>query len=678
MSLNKYLFCVTASLFLPAVSGAMENLEPLVITATRTRQPVSNIAASITVISSADVKMTPAHAIDDVIRTVPGVNMMVGSSNMINPGRQSVSLLGVGRIGAAGGGSRALIMQDGVPLTNGWAGWVNWSKVPINAIERIEVMRGAGSSLYGSGAMGGVINIITRNPKERAAELDLSYGSQHAQKYNAYISNTFKDKFGVSIDYSYYETRGYKWVPLSIRGPIDSNAWSRYYNLRLKLASLGDGTDETMWWWSGNLFHDTRNHGLDKFFTLRDDMEMAGGFQHPLDGKGTITGKAFLGKNGLDSTTAKTNATRTASFFTQHLYMPTLDSGGSFQWFGPMELFQSSVTAGVDIRHIAARNNEDDYDTNGVYAASISSGGRQTTVGFFGEWSMNPLPGLLVSPSARVDFWKNHDAFQDEKDVSASLPSKSFSFFSPRLGLRYQVSDILAVRSSVYRAFVAPTLQQLYGGNRPPDNIALANPELGPEILRIGGDLGWDIALPPFHMHATAFWNEISDAIIFVSMNPTTNPNTQKLQNISGVRSRGFMIETPLNLTQKLSVSPSYTYTDSTIINFPAKPNLVGNLMIAIPRHYLGFTVGYDDPAIVNARLRGRYLSKRFGNDTNTQLLDAHFVLDISAVRRIDKNWDVYLTGENLLDRIYPAWQFGSFGALGEPLYIGLGVRMHY
>ncbi|MDD5628406.1 MAG: TonB-dependent receptor [Elusimicrobia bacterium] len=677
--IGKAALCSLAALALIPENGraAAPALDPLVVTASRYAQPVYTVPAYLTVVSSASVQATPAQTLDDVLRTVPGVNISLGSSRVVNPALQTVSMLG------AGGTGRALVLLDGLPLTDGFTNFVPWSKVPPAMVERVEILRGGNSNLYGTNAMSGVINIITRSPRGRAVDLDFSYGendqtgSRGTRLFNAYASETFFDQVGLSVAYNDYFTDGYVWLRPSDRGPIDGRATARYWSLNAKLASLKGGAEGPLWFLRGMMFRDNRNHGMDQFFDSRNDMDLAAGFRLPLDGAGELRGNAFVGKHLLDSTNAAVDTGRKHDYQYVHNMLPSLDSGASLQWSNTYDLLSSSVTAGVDLRNISARNDEADYSTTGVYQTSVSSGGTQTTIGVFGQWSLSPLPGLTLAPSGRLDYWQNHGAFQDTFDGTGhhALPSKSYTFFSPRLALRYQAAEPLALRGAVYRAFAAPTLQNLYRGARPQGQIQMPNPDLSPEVLRIGGEFGWDWSLGPATFRATGFWSEITNSIGSVTI---VARKLTKVQNISSIRSRGATFEIPWQVNRQWSLTPSYTYTNAIIMDNIASPGTVGNMVPNIPRHQTAFALGFSDPRIATAQLRGRYLAKRYATDVNDVILDEHFVLDFSASRWLTKNLELYGDIENLLNRSYTMVSLGSLPLLGQPFYAALGLRLHY
>src|SRR5215207_4662849 len=151
--------------------------EQVTVTASRTETRLGETAASVVVLSSEELESTAALTPDDALRQVPGFQLFRRTgSRAANPTAQGVSLRGVG----ASGASRAVVLYDGVPLNDPFGGWVYWTRVPREAIGRVEVVRGGASSLYGSAALGGVVQFFPRaRPGVRELRLELSYGSQN-------------------------------------------------------------------------------------------------------------------------------------------------------------------------------------------------------------------------------------------------------------------------------------------------------------------------------------------------------------------------------------------------------------------------------------------------------------------------------------------------------------------
>jgi iron complex outermembrane recepter protein len=155
--------------------GTPVRLDPVVVSAGRVEQRLQDVPANVTVITREDIERSPARTVDDLLRQIPGFSLFRRSSSLVaQPTTQGVSLRGIGPSGV----SRTLVLLDDVPLNDPFGGWVYWSRVPLESIERIEVVRGGGSALYGNYALGGVINIITRKRQGTAIQGKLDGGTR--------------------------------------------------------------------------------------------------------------------------------------------------------------------------------------------------------------------------------------------------------------------------------------------------------------------------------------------------------------------------------------------------------------------------------------------------------------------------------------------------------------------
>ena len=110
-----------------------------------------------------------------MLRLVPTFSLFRRTSSLsAHPDAQGVSLRGIGPSGV----SRTLVLIDGVPFNDPFGGWVYWTRVPLESVDRIEVVDGTSSSVYGNYAMGGVINIVSARPRPRTFELRTQYGNK--------------------------------------------------------------------------------------------------------------------------------------------------------------------------------------------------------------------------------------------------------------------------------------------------------------------------------------------------------------------------------------------------------------------------------------------------------------------------------------------------------------------
>ena len=136
-------------------------LDNVVVSTTRNEIPVSDAAQSVSVLSKDEIMASPFERVEDIIRSVPGVYNTRHYGTQTSGVSNSITMRGVG-------GNRVLLLVDGIPQNdnfNNSIAWVAWGHIPKEAIERIEIVRGPTSAMYGSEGMGGVIHIITKKPE---------------------------------------------------------------------------------------------------------------------------------------------------------------------------------------------------------------------------------------------------------------------------------------------------------------------------------------------------------------------------------------------------------------------------------------------------------------------------------------------------------------------------------
>ncbi len=204
--------------------------DEVTVTPTRSEQQLGNIPASVSIIRQEDIQRRPALVPDDLLRQLPEFSLFRRSSSIsAHPTSQGVSLRGIGPSGV----SRSLVLLDGVPFNDAFGGWVYWTALPMASAERIEVVNGASSSLYGSYAMGGVLNVVTRPPERRTIGVNTQYGSRQSPKIDFRASDVW-GKVGVSVDGSAFDTDGYANVLQSLRGPVDTKVAVQFGHVTVK------------------------------------------------------------------------------------------------------------------------------------------------------------------------------------------------------------------------------------------------------------------------------------------------------------------------------------------------------------------------------------------------------------------------------------------------------------
>lgn len=204
------------------------SLDEMVITATRTLKDMKEVPSSVSVITEKDIANKNANSINDVLEMLPGV--MLGQSESYDPA-EKLQLRGFGTSGI-------LVLVDGVQQNNTYNGTANTMNIPVENIERIEVVRGAASSIYGGHAAAGVINIITKDsPKEKGARVygAVSYGSNTTWKKSVNVDARVNEKFSFGVGYEDRRTHGYPGYYVTAAGAKGTGTYNA------KLPQLSDG-----------------------------------------------------------------------------------------------------------------------------------------------------------------------------------------------------------------------------------------------------------------------------------------------------------------------------------------------------------------------------------------------------------------------------------------------------
>lgn len=178
-------------------------MEEVVVTATRLEDEIRNVPQHVTVITAKDIAQSPDNYVPDLLKREANVNLQ----SLYGTDKQAtVDIRGMGQTSA----SNVLVLVDGFRLNSPDLAGADFSSVPLDEIERIEIIRGAGSVIYGSGAVGGVVNIITKRGKKKpTARPYVSYGSYDTFDGRMSVSGQAKN-FDLSLNADYFDTDGYR------------------------------------------------------------------------------------------------------------------------------------------------------------------------------------------------------------------------------------------------------------------------------------------------------------------------------------------------------------------------------------------------------------------------------------------------------------------------------------
>jgi iron complex outermembrane receptor protein len=289
----------------------------------------------------------------------------------------------------------------------------------------------------------------------------------------------------------------------------------------------------------------------------------------------------------------------------------------------------------------------------------------------FGELSLRPAKQFEILGSLRYDHFRDADGRIVTNGVAEEFPTRTFDVVSPRLALRYQFIEPLALRGAYYEGFRAPTLAERYRSFESPTFRGLSNPNLDEERLR-GGDVGLDIRHRLFDGQVNYFYNRLQNFVGSAEVGFVDGKFTVMNTNVAKIRSRGVEMIGNLRFTHSLTLTGNYTFTDSEVTEGPYQ----GNQTEGAPRNMVSFALNYFAPFGLTLSPRGRWVDDAFQDITGEAPMDAHFVFDLLGAYRVHENFELFLIAENLFDNQYIADGFGQ--TLAAPRQISGGIRFTF
>jgi TonB-dependent siderophore receptor len=623
-------------------------LEKTVVTATKGERPVDLVPASVTVITRKEIEKMPVQGgVDDLLQDLAGVYVRNTSGFNADGASNSVYMRGMGGMAKQ---CRVLVLKDGVPLNDVHGGYVEFNEIAIDDVERIEVVRGSASSLYGSQAMGGVINIITRKPeKEFITEIKSGYGTFNTWQAGIRNSATIK-QFSYLISGRRLKSDGYPETPEEDRTTLNSadcgiqrdnlSAKVRYEfdpGCSLELSGSHHDNERTGKY---NLIEDFRLYedDIDRLDLHFDKQWKEANLQATIYGSDLYSGYDHARSRYYDVVDydSETNGN---------------DVGGSFQiGFGLGQ--QQFLTVGGDYRKAELdkaytyettyriRNNGGEQDIYSVFA--------QDEVFLFDE-------RLILNLGARYDWWESHDGYGLDTNVSATTinyEDRSDSALNPKFAARCRLADWISLRGSVGTAFRAPTLPNLYQGDYAYGTTTYkGNPDLKPE-KSVSYELGADLNVRDvFTFSASVYQTNMEDSINLITTDATNH--IKQYTNIGEVEIKGLELEAQYKILPQLTFYGTYTLNSSKIDEFEEDRSLEGKYLPWLPKDQTSVGVIFSNPAICTARLNGRYVGTIYDDDENEEKIGDYFTADLKLSRTFFKYVEASLDVFNIFDKDY-------------------------
>lgn len=645
-------------------------LSSVITTATRSPIEASRVAATVNVLTPEQIATSPARETQDLLREIPGVELP-RTSSVVGGTAQIVSIRGVDE-------GRTVVTADGIPINDAWGEWIDWSKLPKGMVDRVEVMEGGSSSLYGNGGIGGAIALFTRQPAPGTMRLSTDIGSRDSRHVFAAVGLPSSGPVTASLSGDYGDGGGYQLIAKANAGPVDrvSTSIRRNATARVEYAPSSRFSSFV----SGHVFDEERELGSLLARTTRASNDINAGLNYRDAKGGEYTVRSWLAQQDEDqytsSITTANSVARSREARNAWLHIPTTDRGITLQYSQRTVPHLTSLTYGADYRRMAGHTDENDFNTtSGARTTTLYSGGTQVLGGGFVQAIAQPITPVSVEASVRMDLWGNTGGRAQATPVTGQKTNTQYSdkwrsALSPRLGVRWQVAPALAFHTAGYRAFRAPNLAELYRRFNSGTVLSLPNPALKPEY-GTGYEAGFDLQPAQWvQLKGTAYTVDMKDFNTFV----TIATNVRQRLNVQQSRARGGEVYLALRPVQPLLLTGSVNYVDAKIVSGPPG-TVVGQRVGRVPRLRQNVRATYTSPVLGAFTITGRH------EGTTTTLqgvpLAPYTLFDAFYRRSILRSVSGFVAVDNITNEEYQVGLtavLNGIASLGMPRTVRVGV----
>ena len=644
----------------------------VVVSATRTDLPEEATASSLRVLPAEQLADTAGVTLDDKLRQVPGFELFRRSSSRVsNPTSQGVSLRGLGSTAA----SRTLVLADLVPVNDPFGGWIHWDETPSLLIQQVEVVRGGGSDLYGSSAIGGVIDLVEHPPTLAAGELQLGYGAQNTPSASLIESLSHGNWHGL-VAADFLRTDGYILVSPAQRGLIDTPSNVHYQNADVQIertfGSLGRA------FLAGNVLNEARSNGTDIQDNANRLWRYDTGFDWNTSTSSTLKLRAYGATEHYRQSFSSTAPDRSSETLTRLQRVPTGELGASAQW---LQSFGSHFTlvGGADIEDVRATDFENTFFHQPT--GYIDTTARQRETGVYGEGILQ-LSQWTITGSVRFDHFVNLDAEQWSLAkvvfTDTPIPDRTENVGNPRLGIVRRLTPNFSLTASGFRAFRSPTMNELYRTGQVGQQITLANPLLRSERAT-GWETGVQWAQPSRNaiVRASYFWTEVNRPVTALTLSQSGSTITLQRENLGQIRSRGVSFDAEIEPRSWFFFSGGYQFARATVTRFDQNPALIGNWIPQVPRNTATAQTRLTIKRWGTLALQIRGTGHQFDDDQNRFYLHSFFRADAFASHELNRHVELFASGENLFDRTIEVGRTPVL-TLGTPRIVQGGIRLRW
>ena len=592
----------------------------VVVTATRNATPIEQVGSTVYVVTSKEIEQKQKQTVAEVLETIPGVTVY---RNGGTGGQLTTAYLR----GAAAG--HTLVLINGFPVNDPSypSDEFNFDRLNLDSVDKIEIIQGPQSTLYGSRAIGGVINIITKKSRGNEIILRAEGGSFKTFKEGATIS-VGSNSIQYVFDISQLNSQG-----ISIAQPNLGNTEKDGFRLTTITSNLSITPDSST---DIDLFVKFQKGSADQddFSPVSYQLMDSSSFYKTTESTfGIRASKRFLGDRWETQASASENkATRT---------LPPGDGNTSYK--GTNDKFTFLNTLQANPAHkitIGLENSQEKAETSQILEHTVQ------TNSIFIQDQFSPLQDLTITLGGRLD---DHQTFGSHETYRATIA--------------YQIAPKTIIRSSLGTGFKAPSISQLY------DNSSYSSGRYhftGNSLLQPETSKGWDIGLE--HQFSlmkaktnVSFFKNIYKNLITSYL---VTPGNYSYTNINKAESQGVECSVNLIPLERLNVSANYTYLMTD--------NGLGKQLAQRPLNKAMLSAQYELINKLHIGLEGLFTGTRYEYNSSTTKLGSYYIINMTTSYDLRKNIQVYARLNNMLDRRYA--DFTNYNTPGVAAYAGLKV----
>mgnify|MGYP003589179153 FL=1 len=663
----KKLVLISAITSLTLVQNSFANSsleEVMVTTATKTEKNIEGVSASVIVITEEEIQKTGASTLDKILEKVPSINAQYGRfPHPSASSKASISLRGMGANGT-------LILVDGKRLSGETESPYEMTRITASMIERIEIVKGSMSTLYGSDAIGGVINIITKKVDKNVSTLDLKYGSNgdgDAVNKNVNFTNRGSvDKLRYKINTSIDDTTPYK---------VNKSYTQQAINPSSGADLNGNSLDNI----SGNYDVTYKDEATVKTIGTRLEYDFSDNFTAGLDlsyftedREGQYLGNASATSGGLITNTPVNSEDKNRR----------IDISSDFKYLINDDL---SMNTKVYRSYYKKRNYTDpltfDGATNTKFSANVTIDTLESDLTYILNDSNIITTGLEYRKETRDSGAINPDAsssefitkvvnykslfIQDEIEISDTLNaivgtrydniSNADNKITLQAGLVKEIAEDTSIRANYAQGYRTPDIAELYVvsmyykgakryGSEVINTIKTESYDLKPEQSQTF-ELSLSNKYENLSSVFTIFNNKVKDKIDLVSYNDSSSSTKYYTsENIDQVDIKGAEVSFDYDLNKDIDLGLNATYLKT-------EDESTGKELTYTPDISASFSVNYKITNDLNTNLMLRYIGEQYSNSTNTEQTNNYTLVDLGAQYQINKNIEYYLGVDNIFNK---------------------------